>query len=654
MLQVQHYKPGAFTGRRTGSEDARRPRSADSSVGGGGQNTKGRQGKGGGGSGTYSGRGGRGNKGNGGNGGGGGGGGKKKPDLEPYIPKKAQEIKEVTSAEDTAPKPKSGDTKAGDNATNTGTGKSKSRKKNKGKNKSDSNTLERKAKESEGGNNNHINKKGDVKKIDNSEKKNDHIEAKTRDLRETIENKKASKVSGSQSNPDFKSSSHSRNDDINVRKVSQDSHRHRGGRGGGDHHNQERYDYYDNKKKGNRHSYHENYDRNRDSFNHGKENYNKSQGRYSEESSYKGSKRDLRRGQSFGHETTERQWGQGKENGYNSRPTTPNNWNNWKGGRGGRNGGNFSRGNSRVSSPSRSVRGSSPSAQSQTSRGNSRRNSPSSFSRTESPVRHTQVFYGRGPRSTVSRTPSPPGGTFGRGGHRNNQGRHERDHRDTRDHRGDRRDRDRGFKKDSRDLEGWSRQDRVSRNSESELWDPSKKPPSGRPKSALVKTSLPPRFQRGEREEADPRDMRDSRDRDVTFNRDVMSVSVPGERPERSHVSMSSSWSGDRQRIDSANSVSSKDVSAVSDWSVEVEEAEEDERRSLADRSVGVRTHHGDMCNTLYRCATPLSDTSDSRNISPDHNVGPRGANVAGMIKVLYFHNNAMNIDININSCLSK
>ena len=60
------------------------------------------------------------------------------------------------------------------------------------------------------------------------------------------------------------------------------------------------------------------------------------------------------------------------------------------------------------------------------------------------------------------------------------------------------------------------------------------------------------------------------------------------------------------------------------------------------------------MCNTLYRCATPLSDTSDSRNISPDHNVGPRGANVAGMIKVLYFHNNAMNIDININSCLSK
>ena len=29
-FQVEHYKPGAFTGRRAGSEDARRPRSADS------------------------------------------------------------------------------------------------------------------------------------------------------------------------------------------------------------------------------------------------------------------------------------------------------------------------------------------------------------------------------------------------------------------------------------------------------------------------------------------------------------------------------------------------------------------------------------------------------------------------------------------------
>ena len=36
----------------------------------------------------------------------------------------------------------------------------------------------------------------------------------------------------------------------------------------------------------------------------------------------------------------------------------------------------------------------------------------------------------------------------------------------------------------------------------------------------------------------------------------------------------------------------------------------------------------------LTRCVTPLSDTSDTRNISPDHNVGSRGAHVAGMIKV--------------------
>ena len=36
----------------------------------------------------------------------------------------------------------------------------------------------------------------------------------------------------------------------------------------------------------------------------------------------------------------------------------------------------------------------------------------------------------------------------------------------------------------------------------------------------------------------------------------------------------------------------------------------------------------------LTRCVTPLSDTSDTRNISPDHNVASRGAHVAGMIKV--------------------
>ena len=82
----------------------------------------------------------------------------------------------------------------------------------------------------------------------------------------------------------------------------------------------------------------------------------------------------------------------------------------------------------------------------------------------------------------------------------------------------------------------------------------------------------------------------------------------------RSHVSMSSSWSGDRHRIDSNDSVASKDVSAVSDWSVEVEQ--EDERRSLADR-----------------CATPLSDSSRA---SPESHVAARGGgrNVAGMIKL--------------------
>ena len=63
--EVEHYKPGAFR-QRTGSEEGRKPRSADSSVTR--VNTGGRGG----------GRGGR-------------GGGRKKPDLEPYVPKKAQE-----------------------------------------------------------------------------------------------------------------------------------------------------------------------------------------------------------------------------------------------------------------------------------------------------------------------------------------------------------------------------------------------------------------------------------------------------------------------------------------------------------------------------------------------------------------------------------
>ena len=166
-------------------------------------------------------------------------------------------------------------------------------------------------------------------------------------------------------------------------------------------------------------------------------------------------------------------------------------------------------------------------------------------------------------RSTTSRSPSPPG--VGRGGRR--QERH---------------------KRDSRDLEGWSR-DHYERSSgrRDELWDPRGKPPSGRAKAGVVKASLPPRFQRS-------REPEDSRD-----------VVQPG------HSSMTSSWScggsEDRRRLDSSGSV--RDVSGVSDWSLEVEE--EDERRSLADRAV-----------------TPLSVSSppSSRPLSPEqHSMSGRG-----------------------------
>ena len=55
-----------------------------------------------------------------------------------------------------------------------------------------------------------MNDKSD-KKVDHSnEKKNEANENRPKDLRETIENKKATKVSGSQSNPDFKSTSRKR------------------------------------------------------------------------------------------------------------------------------------------------------------------------------------------------------------------------------------------------------------------------------------------------------------------------------------------------------------------------------------------------------------------------------------------------------------
>jgi len=98
---------------------------------------------------------------------------------------------------------------------------------------------------------------------------------------------------------------------------------------------------------------------------------------------------------------------------------------------------------------------------------------------------------------------------------------------------------------------------------------------------------------------------------------------------------MSSSWSGvgERKRMDSSESVHSKDVSGVSDWSVEVEE--EDERRSQA--------------GTLDRCNTPMSDrqtisppsralspssraTMSPRALSPDFT--PRGGHAGGLIKL--------------------
>ena len=94
-----------------------------------------------------------------------------------------------------------------------------------------------------------------------------------------------------------------------------------------------------------------------------------------------------------------------------------------------------------------------------------------------------------------------------------------------------------------------------------------------------MKASLPPRFQRSREPE------------------EVREVVQP--LPD----SLSSSWScggsEDRRRLDSSGSV--RDVSGVSDWSVEVEE--EDERRSLADRAV-----------------TPLSISSppSSRPLSPE------------------------------------
>lgn len=327
LLQVEHYKPGAFTGRRAGSEDGRRPRSADSSV-----SSKGRH------SGNY--RGGRGGgRGRGGGGSSYGNGNKKKPDIEPYVPKKVQEQRDLTDDNTTdAGVSNSNIANKGDaTPASTGTGRSKKKnknKKNKMENKAD--TLEKKNKEKI--ESDKRSEKSDSKKtVQSNEKKEDSN--KNKDLRETIENKKASKVSGSQSNPDFKTS---RNDDINVKKVSQDNTK---SNKKNNNSNNERYDYYDNRKKGNRHSYHESYDGRRDYNNGGKTRYgNDDYNSYQSGGNYKGNAaggaRDLRRGHSFGYDN-ERRGGRNKENCFknfdNSRSNSPSshNWN-WKGGRGGR------------------------------------------------------------------------------------------------------------------------------------------------------------------------------------------------------------------------------------------------------------------------------------------------------------------------------
>merc|ERR1719370_201223 len=202
-----------------------------------------------------------------------------------------------------------------------------------------------------------------------------------------------------------------------------------------------------------------------------------------------GGSRELRRGQSFGYEGG---YDKNRGGGFGDdmrRSTSPHSLQ-WRS-----RGGGFSN-SSRTSSPARSHRGkhSRNNSPHGSSRGNSRRNSP--HSRPGSPPRQTRVFRragsprSTGGRSTVSRTPSPPHSyrepaTFGRGGARV----------------GSAATMGRQNKRDSRDLEGWTRQevgDRGYRRDEA-LWDPRSvgKPPSGRPKSATLKSSLPPRFQRG-------------------------------------------------------------------------------------------------------------------------------------------------------------
>ena len=313
--------------------------------------------------------------------------GKKKPEMEPYVPKKVQEQQ------------KAEEVSKGKDDTNSLSETSRSKKKNKKKNKKNEDRRDISEKK--------ISDKPPSENNINTGRKNENKEnnrKKEKDLRETLDSRKTSKISGSQSNPDFKTpSNNSRNDDINVKRVTQENIRSNKKNGN------ERIDYYDgrmdSRKKNNRHSYHDNFDR-RDTYKYQDNKYQS----YHNDNGFKGGNggsssvggKELRRGQSFGYDTERRDRNEkhdrsdrdrsnrsdrGNRQNYDFRASSPNNWN-WKGGRNKGNGGN-SRGNSRVSSPSRSQRGNSP----QSSRGNSRRNSPSSNFRTGSPLHHTQVYY---------------------------------------------------------------------------------------------------------------------------------------------------------------------------------------------------------------------------------------------------------------------
>ena len=354
--EVEHYKPGAFTGRRTGSEEGRRPRSVDGEKGGGG---------GGGKADTMSGGRGRG----------------RVEDQRRSAPANGKKKPEVESKK--GPEQQRGQEQGGkgkeEASSNTLTETSRSKKKNKKKGKKNEDrgdTSEKKNSEKAPGDGNTNTGRRSENKENNKKKE--------KDLRETLDNRKSSKISGSQSNPDFKAPVSGRNDDINVKRVSQDNARNSKKNGG------ERIDYYDARKKNNRHSYHENFDR-RDTYKYQETKYQS----HHNDNGFRGAGgRELKRGQSFGYDTERRDRNERNDRAdrsnrqnYDQRANSPNNWN-WKGGRNKGNGGH-SRGNSRVSSPSRSQRGNSP----QSSRGNSRRSSPSSNLRTGSPLHHTQVYY---------------------------------------------------------------------------------------------------------------------------------------------------------------------------------------------------------------------------------------------------------------------